>query len=112
IRAEVLLLAFGFEILVRGRDDSDVDRNRPPSADPLDHTLLEDAQQLGLRGQAEVSHLVQEQGPAIGDLELPWPRLHAVATPRSTPNNSLSTRLSGSAAQFSATNGRLARQLA
>ena len=81
ILAKVLPLALGFEILVRRRDDSHVDRNRPPSTHPFDHALLQHTQEFGLRRQAQVTHLVQEQGPAIGHLKFSWPRLHACRHP-------------------------------
>ena len=40
------------------------------AAQPLDLSLLEGAQQLGLEIDAQRAHLVQEQGAAVGQLEL------------------------------------------
>src|SRR3546814_11643026 len=45
-------------------------RSRPAAADPLDHALLQETQQLDLQGQRNVAHLVQEQGAALGELDL------------------------------------------
>ena len=47
------------------------------TAHALDHALLQYAQHLGLRGEAEVADLVQEQGAAAGFFELPDALLHA-----------------------------------
>ena len=41
------------------------------TADALDRQVLNGAQQLGLRGQRQVGHLVEEQRAAVGVLELP-----------------------------------------
>src|SRR3546814_4387236 len=47
------------------RDDADVDMHRPVAAQPLHLPGLEHAQQLDLRGQRQVAHLVQEQRAAV-----------------------------------------------
>ena len=41
---------------------------RPPIA--LDHALLQEAQQLDLQRQRDVADLVEEQGAALGQLDL------------------------------------------
>ncbi len=60
----------GFEVAVRRCDQADVDRDRASAADPVDFTLLERTQQLGLDGRSQLSDLVQEQRAAAGQLEL------------------------------------------
>src|SRR5262249_24422922 len=62
------------EILVRRRDDPDVDLDRAISPDPLELSFLEHAQDLGLRLERHVADLVEQQGAAVGDLELSLPR--------------------------------------
>ena len=42
-------------------DDADVDRDLLAPADPLDHPLLQEAQQLGLQPERQVADLVEEQ---------------------------------------------------
>ena len=59
-----------FEILVGGADDPRVDRDRLAAADPLDHPLLQEAQQLDLQRQRDVADLVEEQRAAMGELDL------------------------------------------
>ena len=50
---------------------------RRAAAHPLHHALLQHAQDLGLRGEAEVADLVQEERAAVGLLKLPHARIHA-----------------------------------
>src|SRR6185437_959728 len=58
------------QVLVSGADDTRVDRDRLASADPLDHALLEEAQQLDLERQRDVAYFVEEEGAALGKLDL------------------------------------------
>ena len=60
------------QILVRGRDYADVDFNPLSAADALHHLLLKYPQHLGLRLQAHIGDLVQENGSVVGLLEPPW----------------------------------------
>ncbi len=60
---------------MRGADDARVDRDRLAAADPLDHALLEEAQQLDLQRQRNVADLVEEQGAALRHLDLADVRL-------------------------------------
>ena len=53
-----------------GADDPGVDRDRLAAADPLDHPLLQEAQQLDLQRQRDVADLVEEQRAAMGELDL------------------------------------------
>src|SRR5262249_28491823 len=57
------------EILVRRAYDPHVDLQRLAGADPLDHLILQEAQQLYLHRQRYVTNLVEEQGPAISTLD-------------------------------------------
>src|SRR6185436_3710055 len=51
-------------------DDPRVDGDRAAAADPLDHPLLEEAEQLDLQGERDVADLVEKQGAAMGELDL------------------------------------------
>ena len=44
--------------------------DRLAAADPLDHALLKEAQQLDLQRQRDVADLVEEQRAAVGQLDL------------------------------------------
>ena len=52
-------------------------RLRAGAADPLDGQVLDHAQQLGLRRERQVGHLVEEQRAAVRVLELAAPAAHA-----------------------------------
>jgi hypothetical protein len=60
----------GAQIHVGRREHAQIDGNGMRAAQPLDLALLEGAQQLGLEIDAQRAHLVQEQGAAVGQLEL------------------------------------------
>ena len=75
ILAEAAVGDHRIEVLVGRADDPRVDRDRLPPADPLDHPLLEEAQQLDLQRQRNVADLVEEQGAALGELDLADVRL-------------------------------------
>ena len=47
-----------FQILIGRRQDTHVDRNHFPPAQPLDHALLQHAQDFGLRRETQVSYLI------------------------------------------------------
>ena len=49
--------------------DADIDLERARSAEALELALLEHAQDLGLRDQREVGHLVEEERAAVRELE-------------------------------------------
>jgi hypothetical protein len=72
---EVLAKAAGgdllLERLVRRGDHAHVDLDHLGAADARDDVLLQHAQHLGLGGEAHVADLVEEQGAAVGLLELP-----------------------------------------
>ena len=76
------------------------------AADARELALLEHAQELGLHRQRQLADLVEEQRAAVGGLEQADLRSRApVKAPFSWPNSSLSSSVSGIAAQLTATNG-------
>ena len=59
-----------FEIAVAGRDDSHIDLVHLSSlTDPVQFSILEHTEQFGLERQRDLSDLVEEQCPAVCDLE-------------------------------------------
>src|SRR5690606_15169169 len=58
------------DVLVRGRDHAAVEPDGLGAADAGDLAVLERAQQLGLEPEVELADLVEEDGPAVGLLEL------------------------------------------
>ena len=100
------------EVAVGGGNETDVGLERRRAADPLVLPFLQHAKELGLHGRRQLADLVEEQRAAGRQLEAPALRRSApVKAPRSWPNSSDSTSVSGSAAQLSATNGPSARAL-
>ena len=86
VLAEVALLDLDLQLLVRGGDDAHVHVDRLLGADALHLALLQHAQHLGLRAQAHVPDLVQEDGALVRQLELPdlllgGPRERALLVP-------------------------------
>ena len=71
VLAELPFADPALEVRVGRRHHPEVDLLRRGAAYLLDDPFLQDAQQLGLQLQREVPHLVQEDGPAVGQLELP-----------------------------------------
>ena len=69
VLAEVALRDALLEVAVRGGDDAHVDLERLVAADALERPLLQEAQQLHLRGQGDLAHLVEEERAAVGLLE-------------------------------------------
>ncbi|MGB7296048.1 MAG: hypothetical protein WBC70_10705 [Candidatus Aminicenantales bacterium] len=59
-----------FQVLVGGGDNPDVDLADLARPNPLDLPFFEDPQHLRLGFEAHVSDFVQEDGPAVGQLEL------------------------------------------
>src|SRR5205807_3248309 len=58
-----------FEVPIRGRDEANVSLQRGRAAHALVPTLLQHAQQLGLRGRGELADLVEKQRAAPRQLE-------------------------------------------
>jgi hypothetical protein len=69
IRAELSCLRRRRQIFAGGRDDAHVDRLAARAAEPTDGAFLDDLQQLGLHGERQQSHLVQEDGAPARRLE-------------------------------------------
>ena len=78
VSAEALLGYGTLEIPIGGRDQPYVDLQGPRSADALELTVLQDAQELGPHSQGEVPDLVEEERAAVGQLEAA--DLHAEGT--------------------------------
>jgi hypothetical protein len=66
---ELPLGDLGAEISVGRRDQAHVDASRGHAADALKLALLQRPEQLDLHFQGDLTDLVQEQGPAVGQLE-------------------------------------------
>jgi hypothetical protein len=62
-------LDLGREVLVRRGEDARIDRDRARAAEPLDLAGLDRAQELGLRIQAHVADLVEEEGSEVRGFE-------------------------------------------
>ena len=73
VLAEPLLRHQRRQVLVGGRDDADGHVARLLAADALELPFLQHAQQLGLRRLVQVAHFVEEDGAAVGQLELAAP---------------------------------------
>ena len=65
----VLAHRFG-QVAVRGGDDADIDRHRPGAADPVDHALLDGAQEFCLQPHFHLGDFVEQQRAAVGLFEL------------------------------------------
>ncbi len=63
------------EILVRGREDANIDADRLAATDSLDLARLDRPQKLRLRLGAEVADLVEQQRTTVGQLEASDPTL-------------------------------------
>ena len=70
VGAELPFLDEQLEVLVGGGDDAEIDLDGLVAADAHDLALLQDAQQVGLRLEADVADLVEEDRAAFGDFEL------------------------------------------
>jgi hypothetical protein len=111
ILAEGAALDGGTQVPVGGGDEAHVGGQPLGATHTLELPLLEHAQELGLRGQAHLRHLVEEQRASCGELHLAGLGLgRAGERAALVPNSSDSSRFSGRAAQFSATNGPSARR--
>ena len=71
VGAEPAVRDLGRQIAVGRRHDPDVDPDRLVGAHALHLTLLQDAEELGLRVERQLADLVEEQRAAVGELELP-----------------------------------------
>src|SRR6185436_18154294 len=59
------------EVAVRRRHEAHVDADRLDAADPLELALLKSAQELHLHLDGDLADLVEEERPAVGELEPP-----------------------------------------
>ena len=84
------------------------------AADALERLLLEEPQQLGLQRRHHLADFVEEHRAAVGRSRAGRASAGraSVNAPRSWPNSSLSSSVSGSAEQVMFMNGRAARSLA
>jgi hypothetical protein len=60
-------------VAVAGRQHADIDLDRPAAADPVDLPLLDRPQQLRLQANIHLADLIEQQGAAMGFLELADP---------------------------------------
>ena len=67
--AEAALLDERLQVAVRRRHDPHADVDAAVAAERFEDAFLEDAQQLHLRGQWHLRHLVEEEGAAVRRLE-------------------------------------------
>ncbi len=59
------------EVDARGSDEAHVDLDRARAPEPLEAAVLHHAQELGLQGRGEVLDLVEDDGAARRELDLP-----------------------------------------
>ena len=100
------------DVAAGGGNDPDIHLAVFVSAHRSDGKCLQHAQELGLQPELKVADLVDEECSAVGLLEAPNAAVsRAGERTRTWPNNSLSTSVAGTAAQFTATNGPVLRGL-
>src|SRR6202043_824773 len=63
------ILSHSLQVLVGGRNNANIGARCPRAADCLELTLLQDAEQLGLKLQWHVSNFIEEQSAAIRQRE-------------------------------------------
>src|SRR5262249_30393982 len=73
----------GSQVAIRGSDDANVDADRLHASDALEFAFLQDMQQRDLGLRQQFAHFIQENRPAISELEAPQPPLRG-ARKRST----------------------------
>src|SRR5262249_9089955 len=59
------------EVLVGRTDDADIDLYRSAAANPLDHLILQKAQELNLDRQWHIADFVEKQGAGMGAFDAP-----------------------------------------
>jgi hypothetical protein len=69
--AELALVDHLLKVVVGGSNEAEVDLARTLGADTLDGLFLEDAEQLALEEEWERADLVEEEGAAVGEFNLP-----------------------------------------
>ncbi len=71
VGAKAPALDLALEVAVRRGDHANVDAVEAVGADALDLAALQGAQELRLERERQLADLVEEEGPAVGHLELP-----------------------------------------
>src|SRR5581483_6106722 len=71
VPAEAAAFDFLTQVAIGGGDYPGIDAAGRVLADAFEFALLEDAEQLGLKGDGDFADLVEEQGSAVGVLEAP-----------------------------------------
>ena len=101
IGAELALVDLRRKILVGGRDDAHVDRDRLGRADAGDLAIFDARSSRSCAGIDKVPSSSRNKVPPSASSKRPWRVLAApVKLPASWPNSSASIRFSGRAAQF------------
>ena len=86
VGAEAALIGGLAQVFLGGGDHPDIQRDQLVPTQALDHALLQQTQQFDLHVQAHALDFVEEQGAAIGELELAnAPLLRAGKGPRLMP---------------------------
>jgi len=106
--AESILVNHRLEIAIGRRHEPNVRSDRSSASNPLEFLVLDCAEQFRLEFERHLADLIEKQRALVGQLEYSVsmcirPILCAEAPvnePFSWPNNSLSRRLAGIAAQF------------
>ena len=95
------------QVLVRCRDDADVDRDDPVMTDTHDLPLLKNPEESALQLRSDIADLIEENCPIVSELEQSslTPFTAPVKAPSTYPNSSLSSRSSERAAQLMAMKG-------
>ena len=63
------------QVLVGGRDDTDIDADHILATHATELALLEDSKEFGLRQHRHLPDLVEENGPFVGQFEEATPRI-------------------------------------
>ena len=71
VGAEAALFHLALQVAVRRRHDADVDLDRLLASHAADAPVLEDSQELHLEVQRHLADLVEEDGAAVRELEVP-----------------------------------------
>jgi hypothetical protein len=104
IQAKGTLPATLFEIAMGGNDDAEICRLRLIGADLFIDPFFQETQEFGLERQGHIADLVEKQGAGAGAGAFSFPLpVGAGEGPLTWPNNSLSSKLSGIAAQLTGT---------
>jgi hypothetical protein len=72
IREELSLSGCGFQIMVRGTDNTDINLNCFATTDPFKFAFFEDAQKARLIGQTKLRDFIEKQGTAVRKLKSPF----------------------------------------